>query len=707
MLKDLNLHPVYDSEDYDLIREVQVPLLSQSQEYLRGVGFFSSGWLRLASNGIIPLIEAGGNARIIASPVFDTEDWEALKIGWSAKNDTILWRVLKRNIDDLAVSLQSDTRNALAWMVADGVLEFRVAIPKDLNPMSYYHDKVAVFKDKNGDKVAIHGSLNDSVQGSLNGEALSVFKSWETGQTAYVEMHYSRLEDLWLDRSKQFRAHRIPDSILGDFIELRSSTERPYRLAPCPSLGVQIPSPKCTKRLRDYQNTAIESWIGASYKGIFEMATGTGKTITALAAATRAFEEHGRLALIVLVPYLHLLEQWADNCRAFGFRPILCSGNHSHWDIAVTSAIRDFNLEVTSNICIVSVHHTASTPKFASSISRLPSYNTMLIGDEAHGLGAPHLQSALTNQAEMRLGLSATPRRWFDEEGTAALYSYFGETCYEYTLGEAIGRFLTPYEYHPVLVSLNDEELDLYESLTQKIISVSDKAEASNDVDEQLKKLLLQRARIVYSAKAKLPALIEQIQSMLRKQKKKGDQPTGILIYCAPGQHKEVLKAVSSTGLRCHEFVHYVNPKERQRLLSQFDSGEIQVLIAVRCLDEGVDVPTTRMAYIMASSTNPREFIQRRGRILRKAQGKERAIIYDFLVAPATERINAQIGADISVLRREMPRFAEFSSAAINEFEARAAVHETLNRLGMLHLLEEKPWHIYHTLKGWDWCDDE
>jgi superfamily II DNA or RNA helicase len=707
MLRDLDICPVYDSENHDLIREVQVPLLSQAQEYLRGVGFFSSGWLRLASQGLVALVEAGGKARIIASPVFEAGDWEALQAGCEAKNDATLWGILRRNIDDLSTSLESDTRNVLAWMVADGVLEFRVAVPRDADGISIYHDKVAIYLDGNGDKVATHGSLNDSVQGSLNGEALSVFRSWEPGQTEYVRLHHDRLEALWLDKNKQFRAHEIPDSVLRDLISLRSTAERPYRL-PNRSIGMPRPLvPRRNVKLRDYQETAIERWMDAGCRGVFEMATGTGKTVTSLAAATRVHNEHGRLALIVLVPYLHLLDQWAEDCENLGFSPIQCSGSHDRWDMKVRSAVKDLNLGVVSNICIVSVHHTASTPRFASAISRLRSADVMLIGDEVHGLGAPNLRSALVDQAEMRLGLSATPRRWFDEEGTAAIYSYFGKTCYEYSLEEAIGTFLVPYEYHPVRVSLTDDELEEYESLTQKIVSISEKAEEDKEAEKLMKVLMLQRARIVYSAEAKLPKLINKIQSMIREHEGRDEEPRGILIYCAPGKHKEVLRAVSATGLRCHEFVHSVSLNERRRLLEQFDAGQIQVLVAIRCLDEGVDVPSTRMAYIMASSTNPREFVQRRGRILRLAPNKERAIVYDFIVVPPDERIAYRTEADIGVLKREMPRFAEFSSSACNEYEARAKIRGILDRVGMLHLLDERPWDVYHSLKGWDWDEDE
>jgi superfamily II DNA or RNA helicase len=705
MLKDLDLHPVYDSESYDLIRDLQVPLLLQSSDYLRGVGFFTSGWLRLAAQGLAAFVTSGGSARIVVSPILDKADWEALKFGESAKNNFILREVLSRNIKDLAVTLENDTRNALAWMVADGFLEFRFALPRDRGSAGDYHDKVGVFTDIYYDRVAIHGSLNDSIKASLNGEAFSVFKSWDSGQSPYVDMHMARLEALWNNKNKQFSVFLIPEAIREQFIQLRSSTDRPY-VYPT-SQKTCGSSPNCTVKLHDYQETAIEEWRKSGCCGVFEMATGTGKTITSLAAATSICQEHGRLILLILVPYLHLLEQWERNCVNFGFAPILCSGEHNHWQIKVKSAIQDFNIRVINHICVLAVHKTAATEKFQTAMRRLPKNDTLLIGDEAHGFGALHLRKALINNAKMRLGLSATPRRWFDDEGTSIIFNYFGPTCFEYSLNQAIGKFLAPYEYLPQLVNLTTEELNRYEEITKKIVTIASAAKKNSETDERLRILLLQRAQIISSAQQKLPTMLTLLREMLGKSQKCGDELNGILIYCAPGGHKEVLKEVAALGLRCHEFVHDVSLSNREKLLSQFEAGEIQVLVAIKCLDEGVDVPSTKTAFILASSTNPREFVQRRGRILRKSKGKKQAVIYDFIVTPPLERLELKRDADVAILKREMPRFVEFSSSAINQFSARAVVRDILNHMEMLNLLDEKPWDVYHTLKQWDWVEND
>lgn len=429
------------------------------------------------------------------------------------------------------------------------------------------------------------------------------------------------------------------------------------------------------------------------------MATGTGKTVTSLSAAVNRLEILKKLCLIILVPYLHLLDQWRRNCEEFGFLPILCSGEHRGWQQNVQSKIQDLNFGAISNICIIAVHDTGASKKFGKCVKRLPKDYTMLIGDEVHALGSPTMQRAFLGQAAMRLGLSATPKRWFDEAGTEVIFSYFETVCFELTIDQAIGKYLTPYLYHPVPVYLSQNEMAEYEDLTRKISVFGQKSEKDTESEETLKKLLIKRAKIIASTEEKIPKLLSILKENIKKAKKEGKEIRNILIYCAPGLHKDVLVAVSKLRLRCHEFVHTVSISDRERILKQFAEGIIQVLVAIKCLDEGVDVPSTRTAFFLASTTNPREFVQRRGRVLRLAKEKNKAELYDFIVMPEipSETFNRETGK--SLLRREMPRFAEFSSSALNEFEARAIVRYIADIYEMLHLLDEKPWEIYHELR--------
>jgi len=421
MLRSLKLMPVYDSSSCDLIGDVIVPLLRCSKLYFRGVGYFTSSWLRLAAAGVAELVANGGRAQIILSPNIETSDWHALMLGEKAKHDEVLKQVLERNIRDLEESLERDTLNALAWMVADEVIEFRFAVPRDLSSEGDYHDKVWVFVDDQGDRVALHGSFNDSKKATLNQEAVSVFRSWVDAHIDFVELHHRRLQDLWHDRNTQFKVCTIPEAIRMHLVNLRSTRRRPYRLPDSSTVDTDlaiVEGPQCSVSLRTYQEDAVGCWVKAGCCGVFEMATGTGKTYAALSAAVDRHKALGRLALLILVPYLHLLDQWARDCRSFGFNPIPCSGDHADWPISVRSRISDFNLGGPSHLCILAVHNTAASSRFARIAAKLNPDVTMIIGDEVHRLGSRSLCRALTTRASMRLGLSATPRRWFDDEGT-------------------------------------------------------------------------------------------------------------------------------------------------------------------------------------------------------------------------------------------------------------------------------------------------
>jgi len=688
MLRDLDLLDVYDSSECNIIEDLMVPCISYSVDYIRGVGFFSSGWLKLAAKGITQLATNGGKATFIVSPILEEADWDAMQLGEQAKDLPEILAILSRNIEELQTSLEEDTRNTLAWLIADGLIDFYFAIPRNRDFQSDYHDKVGFCIDKEQDRVAFHGSFNDSVKGTLNGEAFSVFRSWNEGQLAYVEQHENRLKQLLHNCNSQFEVFGIPETSKNDFIRLRTTPQRPYRRKVNPpqdteaSLTVPVP-------LREYQQQAIQAWLDNRCIGLFDMATGTGKTITALAAAVAAYLERGKIALVILVPYLHLLEQWVFEAKNFGFSPICCSSEDPKWENNLFDAINQFNLGLTDHLCAVAVHQTAASDRFINAIAKCKKDHLMLLGDEVHALGAANLRKGLLEIAILRLGLSATPDRWYDEEGTAVLHKYFNKVVYEFPLEKAIGRFLTRYKYHPVPVHLSCSELEQYKELTEKIsIASAKKKQRKEKPSTSLNFLLIKRSQIIAKAERKYVAL-ENTLCTLRKQ----GVTNHLLVYCAPGEIDRVLAIlVEKANLRCHRFDHTISLSERQKILKRFSSGTLEVLVAIKCLDEGVDVPATRTAIFMASTTNPREFVQRRGRVLRKCESKREAIIFDMLVLPNHD---TDVGSAKSLIRREMPRFAEFTSASTNAYSAKDVVKPFLESFGMTHYFDMRPWDIY------------
>lgn len=415
------------------------------------------------------------------------------------------------------------------------------------------------------------------------------------------------------------------------------------------------------------------------------MATGTGKTVTALLVASRvtASADDGFL-LIVTVPYQHLVDQWAEAIRDFGGEPIYAYNSRKQWQPRLEQELLELNQGVRDTCIVVTTHQTLSSEPTRRTLSRA-SVPSMLVGDEVHHLGAPHRQKGLISSAQFRLGLSATPVRWYDDTGTDVLNKYFGNTIFDYNLQEAIDAdALCEYYYIPHIVELNDEELEVYRQLSEEIgrnWPNSDNDNESFDLDSnpKLKHLLFKRARLVGTAEAKLDVLTD----LLDRQ----SDPEHTLVYCSDGstgaepgvgqRHVDVTteQLRSDCGFRVSRFTSRESREERKRILNNFEDGTTEILTSIRCLDEGVDVPATRTAYILASTTNPRQYIQRRGRILRNHPGKNVAVIHDFITIPDSSGRNnflpgSQQRSEKSMVRNELTRALEFAEAARNHPDA-------------------------------------
>ncbi len=698
---NLSLQNTYSSLEVNLVDDVAVPLLKCAIKYDRGVGFFTSNWLKEAAKGLIFFVKNQGKARVITSPRLTEKDWEAIKLATIDKQSELIVRTSIENlVEELEAKLEWDTLAALAWLIRDGILEFRFAIPKENLNGGIFHSKLALFLDSQGNGVALHGSQNDSSHASLNEETLSVFCSWDVGARWYNE-YRMRFEKMWGNKFRNLQILKVLEAEKNIIIRHTENLPRPYSFIPPESISANStyknkPHMPSDIVLHDYQTKAIEAWERQKRLGIFEMATGTGKTITSICAAVKLFKSEGRLALVILAPFIHLVDQWKKDLQTFGFQPIPCYQNRKSWWNLVKKSILEFNADLSHHLCLITTHSTASSPDFARILSRLnPPW--LMIGDEIHGLGAPKFQNGLIESASWRIGLSATPNRWYDAQGTQVLRHYFGETVISYDLKTAIEeKFLTPYRYYPILIDLEGEEIEEYLRLSTLIAQTYS---INHEETEYLESLLRKRANLIGSASRKIPKLVELVGEHRGQCEERGERFQHALFYCNKGTHREVLEAISKLGIRTHEFVHDVPLNQRSEILQAFAHGEIEALVAIRCLDEGVDVPATRRAYILASSTNPREFVQRRGRILRKASEKHFALVYDFLVGPWNTMRELGEASSKALLLRELPRFAEFSQDSQNYYEAsEGRVWPIAMRLGLTTYLRKRPWEVYQEL---------
>ncbi|NOK58237.1 MAG: DEAD/DEAH box helicase [Chloroflexi bacterium AL-W] len=632
--------------------------------------------------GMSAFAAQNGHARWITSPILSLEDWQAMLSGNHARRNEVLRQTLERTITKLTHDLESQTLSALAWLVADRILDFRLAVPvNDLT--GEFHSKFGIFTDNVGDVVSFEGSYNDSIQGTRNYESLKIFRSWEPYQADMVQHDSTRFERLWCDEDPNVRVYDLPEAARQHILKLRTE-ERPYptprRVEEQRELYTVQAQPHVPTDLyvRDYQEEAIRAWFEHACQGILEMATGTGKTITALTASARLYKQEGRLAVIIAVPYQHLVDQWNEEATAFGYESVLAYQSKTRWLDELNSKIIDFNAGYRHFISVIVTHTTFGSPEFQNSVKRLNG-PTLLIADEVHHLGAERSRQNYPEHVAFRLALSATPDRWFDDTGTVALRDYFGETIFTFSLEQAIGTSLTPYYYHPHLVPLTDEELEGYEALSAKIARLIHR---EDDAGQQaLKMLLIRRTELLNKAKNKLVALSDLVDAQ--------GHIEHTLFYCAPGQIDEVLRLLGwEKGLLVHRFTAEEDPHERQQLLTSFASGDLQGLVAMKCLDEGVDVPSTRTAFFLASSSNPREFIQRRGRILRQAPGKRFSSIHDLIAVPPTiwsaAPSSQTFEVERNIVRRELERFKEFANPALNKHQALDVVWDIAKRYGLM-----------------------
>ena len=691
----LNLKNEYRSFEDNVVQDFYIPVLQKSTRYDRAVGFFSSTALIEITRGLSGLFKNNGKIRLIISPNLSEDDIEAIAYGYKQKQAVIEQNILSIFNEEFNL-FQKKRLNLLAHLIRNGLLDIKIALIEGSSGLGIFHDKLGIVEDIEGNHIAFSGSLNETANAfSHNYEAIDVFKSW-TGDIERVTSKTNTFECIWNNEAKNICTYPFPEVALDKIKTFE--TEEPdldidehelyfinRDIEESQSInGALLPN---SVDLRKYQVDAIEAWEHNNFHGIFNMATGTGKTITGLAAAAHLSKiVNHKLAIIIVCPYQHLVDQWVEDIELFNMKPIIghSSSIQRKWKQRLQDAIESYNLEVNDHFCFVTTNASFSTPFIQEQINSLER-DFLIIIDEAHNFGAKHLQTKLPHHAKYRLGLSATIERHNDEEGTATLMYYFDRICIEYTLEMAIqNNMLTPYYYYPIPVFLNEEELVQYRALTARIGSMIRKNKYGKVVmSETAKMLLLKRAKLVAGAANKINALRDAISPNIDN--------SHLLVYCgattiADPEYKEGISDSeekrqidivmdllgNKLNMKVAKFTSEESAAEREQLKETFNQGKhLQALVAIRCLDEGVNIPSIQKAFILASSTNPKEYIQRRGRVLRLFEGKRYAHIYDFITLPIPFEEISQFGdEEIMSLKslplREIERMRDFAQVAEN-----------------------------------------
>lgn len=687
-LKDVDIKIEYRTMVDNMAKDFYIPLLNQAVDYKRAVGFFSSSVLLEISRGISGLVKNGGRIKLVASPKLSESDIEAIRYGYEKRYE-IVEDAIKRELREPVNKYQAKQLNYLANLIAEGILDIRIAITESKMKTGMYHEKVGIITDEFGNKIAFSGSMNETANALLaNYETIDVFKSWNDAE-GRVEIKEQFFDSIWDNVEPNVRIveiENLSDEIIQkyktdtiDCLNYNASEEK-EGIYLCNEEDAFFRNP-IDLSLYDYQKDAISVWMDRSACGIFDMATGTGKTYTGLAAlSTLSKALDDRLAVIIVVPYRHLVEQWVEDIIDFGVNPIIAySYPGQKWREEFSDSLNAYNCGAIKNFCIVTTNATFSSDDFQCLLSKFRK-NFCFVVDEAHNFGAKKLSTLLPKKARYRLALSATIERHRDPEGTEALKKYFGsKPCISFTLKEAIKKgFLTPYYYYPIVVYLNDDELDEYNELTNKIFKIAGFSESLTEENSVLDMLLIKRARIVAGCSAKIDKLIDKIKDY------KDDY--NMLVYCGAtkydrndmddsGEVKQIeevnRRLFSELHIKVRKFTSDEDIAERSEIKEMFVNKEIQVISAIKCLDEGVNIPAIQKAFIMASSTNPKEYVQRRGRVLRKYEGKEYAEIFDFITLPRKLEDVKYLSPeekkyDLSLVRREFERMLDFADTAQN-----------------------------------------
>lgn len=692
----------YESPPDNLIEQFYIPAFARSTTYDRAVGFFSSALLASIAPSIDEFVLRGGRMRLITSPA-NLSDADLMAMG---KGEGIRERLRADIVAAAAVPVPTpmlhDRLSLLTWMIATGRLEVRIALRELPTSFALFHEKIGVFEDRDDNWMTFTGSPNEtSAAATKHSESFPLHRSWlNPDQRAYAEDERDRLNQIWNEQVVGIRIWSATEWIedpMRKVFGMRPPSERDVVFQKPASVEDDgsdlaslvfndlslLPSFPADLVLRGYQKDAVNAWLGGdpNGRGTFAMATGVGKTITAMACATRLVglveRANKPLLVLVIVPLVDLVQQWKKDAEWFGWRPAV-----SHGDL--TKSERDYLKQVLASARASTGRRAEMVITTAASLTprtvglgpdpdhflqRQLARHTgflLVVGDEMHSLGTGPRLAALPEHATFRLGLSATPKRHGDEVGTDALLQYFGEPVASIGIRDAIYKYhaLVEYDYRPQRIDLTGDELDQYRALSARIAG----AYASHD-DEAAEKFIRLRTRLTQHASGKLTRLRALMQSGLSDRSHQ-------IIYVAEGKNPDTdtkqLADVEAMlrdefGMKVARYYGETDPAEREVLQRRLAAGELDALIAMKCLDEGVDIPSARVGVVMASTQNPRQFVQRRGRLLRKdpASGKTHAEIHDFIVVPAPDPAGVS-DSEKTLVGSELSRAVELADAARN-----------------------------------------
>lgn len=680
MFEKLLIKRCYRSKKDNLEEDFFIPLLKESVVYDRGTGYFSLNALSSLSKGVIPFVKKGGTIRIVTSVELSEEDVYVIRQGEEKAKDLIKEKLIEE-INKKVSEQEYVDLDLITNLIAANILQIKIAY---LPNGGKYHEKIGYFEDKDGNSIWFNGSTNETYNGlKKNVESLMVLKSWQ-GDEEEIDSEKTYFTKLWEGEDTDIEVIPFPEVAKENILKL-------YKRSSCYNDAIlnienethqkefEGENSDRIKKLYPYQEKAISEFISNGYHHFYEMATGTGKTYTAIKTIKRLVEDKliPNLYVVVVVPQVDLQEQWKVEFEEEGIDCYLFGGNSSNKDLEDEFARSIINCRIGKDLTVVICVSDTYFSKLYNKIEK-QEINKMLLIDEAHELNNNQMDK-LSNTFVAKLGLSATPER-HDKNETNRIISFFTDgsmDTYKYTIEDAINNeFLSRYEYYPIPVHMTESEFEKYSNYTKQLVVLLNAREKDT---EKIQKISNNRSIVVKKAVNKIEKLKEMIKSNKYSFR-------NAVVYCGQGKdidtEENIIDLVTKTlydegNYTVSQFTS--KTKDRIAVLREFERGYYDTLVAIKCFDQGVDVPKLDKIFIMASDSLRRQTIQRRGRVLRKCKetGKNIAYIFDMVMLPPVGIFN-EIGVS-SLVANELKRVNEYACLAENISNVEIFIDELIN----------------------------